>query len=387
MRLTMLISSLSRGGAERAMAVEADHWAAKGHHVTLVTFADPDPKDYSVSESVHRIGLGLPAGGRHPWHVLRRSAARVRALRAVLRSSRPDVVVSFMETPSVLAVLAAAGLRVPVVVMEHNDPTKHPIAPPWELMRRLTYPRAAAVVVLTERLRPWAARTARRAPVFVLPTPLWLQPGDVPNPAPHGSGRQLVAVGRLVPQKGFDVLLDAFARVAPAHPDWSLLVLGDGPERPRLEAQAARLGLSGRVAMPGQVADPLPLLAGSDLFVMSSRYEGLPMALLEALACGLPAVSFDCPTGPREVIRDGVDGVLVAAGDGAALSGALGRLMGDGAARAALAARAAEVQGRFGMDRVMDLWEDMFHQVLATHAARHGGRNAECSRPALHPQH
>ena len=363
MNMTLVISSLSRGGAERAMVAAADHWAAKGHRVTLVTFAAPEPGEYSLSPAVRRVALGLARPSAGPWQAMCHNSARVRALRAVLRSSRPDVVVSFMETPSVLAVLAAAGLRVPVVVMEHTDPTQNPVARPWELMRRLTYPRAAAVVVLTERLRPWAARTARRAPVFVLPNPLWVRPENVP-PRGERQGHRLVASGRMVPLKGFDVLLDAFARVAPAHPDWSLLVLGDGPERPRLEAQAARLGLSGRVAMPGQVADPLPLLAGSDLFVMSSRYEGLPMALLEALACGLPAVSFDCPTGPREVIRDGVDGVLVAAGDGAALSGALGRLMGDGAARAALAARAAEVQGRFGMDRVMDLWEDVFRRVL-----------------------
>jgi glycosyltransferase involved in cell wall biosynthesis len=185
--------------------------------------------------------------------------------------------------------------------------------------------------------------------------------------------RTLVAMGRLARQKGFDVLLDAFARCAPAHPEWKLLILGEGEERTRLEAQVRALGLDGRVQLPGRVQRPGAILRRAELFVLPSRWEGFPNALLEAMACGVAAIAADCPSGPRDIVRPGVDGVLVPPEDPAALAAALDRLLTDGEERRRLAARAPEVRERFGLPQVMARWDALLGSFHSRGADAHQG--------------
>jgi glycosyltransferase involved in cell wall biosynthesis len=166
-----------------------------------------------------------------------------------------------------------------------------------------------------------------------------------------------VGVGRLGVEKGFDLLIRAFAGIAGEHPRWRLTILGEGEERGALVAEIERSGLAGRVDLPGREADAAGVLRRSDLFVLSSRYEGFPNALCEAMACGLPVIAFDCHSGPAEIIRDGVDGVLVPAGNIDALSTAMARLIVDPEGRRRMGARATEVSDRFSVERIGSLWE------------------------------
>lgn len=164
-------------------------------------------------------------------------------------------------------------------------------------------------------------------------------------------------MGRLDRQKGFDLLIEAFSRIAAKHPDWSVHILGDGSERAALEALIESKHLAGRVVLRGWVDDPVAELRAAELFVLSSRFEGFPNALLEAMACGLPAVACDCPGGPAEIIRAGTDGLLVPPEDTAALAAALEQLMSDDELRARLAGRASEVKRRFSVERFFEQWE------------------------------
>ena len=374
MRITLVISSLWGGGAERVASVLANGWAEQGHGVSILTFEHGDGPTYPIDASVRVRHLDLLRASRHRWQGVIENMRRIRVLRRAIRDSGPEIIVSLMDRTNVLTLLASRGLGNAVVICEQVDPLHWDIGPVWNTLRRWVYPFANALVCPTAAaLGRFQAKTAVRG--VAIPNVLQVPgaPGEGPGGL-HSRGPVLIAMGRLVPQKGFDLLLDAFARVAGLHPDWSLIIIGKGPLRSDLERQSRSLGISERVHFAGELADPFPVLRAADLFVFSSRFEGFGMALAEAMACGLPVISFDCPEGPRDIVRDGIDGVLVPPEDVVALANAMHRLMSDGQRRAKLAARALEVTDRFSRQRILSLWQRLFSELLSTQGVSRSGR-------------
>ncbi|HWR03274.1 MAG TPA: lipid II flippase MurJ [Humidesulfovibrio sp.] len=362
LRVALVISSLGLGGAERSLCLLAGGLARRGHEVHVLSFDTPDAAPFFPLDAAVRLhGLDLNGTAGSAWGGLRANARRVARLRGSFRALKPDVALGFMDTTNVLCLLAGLGLGLPAIATEHTDPDRHDIGRAWNFLRRLSYPLAARVTTQTEAVR---ARLPGR--VSVIPNPVAAPAPDTQADTQAGTqDRQLLALGRLAPEKGFDLLLAAFASLATSRPRWRLTILGEGPERTRLEAQRRSLGLEDRVDLPGAVRDPGPWLRRADIFVLSSRFEGFSNALCEALAHGLPAVAFDCPSGPAEIVRPGVDGLLVPEADVPALAAALARLMDDEALRLGMAARAPEVLERFGLEKVLDLWEALFLDVTA----------------------
>src|SRR5580765_112968 len=375
MKLTLVISSLERGGAERIISGLANAWAERGRQVTLITFDDKETPAYALHPGVELRSLGVPNEfASNPLHAMYRNVLRIRRLRRHIRQSGPDVVISFLDFPNILVLLATRGLGVPVIVSERANPDYDALNIIWRRLRRLTYPWAAALVCQTSAMLELLQREIKVAG-YAIPNAVML-PATVNPSTPKGGGanaRTVIAMGRLVPQKGFDLLQEAFARIATRHPEWSVKVLGKGPLKEQLEAQAESLGLKNRVSFVGAVSDPFPALRAADLFVFPSRFEGFGNALVEAMACALPVISFDCPAGPSDIIRHGVDGVLVPPEDVAGLATAMDRLMNDAAERDRLARRAPEALTRFNLDRVLSMWEKVFEDVVSA-------RECTCAR-------
>jgi len=368
MKLLIYLHSLESGGAERVAANLANHWAGRGWEVMIATVE-------TTARDFYQLGFGLAGDSRGLLQAATRNIARIRSLRQVIRDFKPDAALAMMTNANVILSLACRGLpRFCAVGSEHIFPAQVSLGAVWNALRRMHYRRLHAVAALTPECAQWimAHTSARQAPVIpnAAGWPLPLQePMLSPDVLCRPGRRILLGVGRLADQKNFPVLVDVFARMAPAYPDWDLVILGAGPQHAMLQAQVDRLRLTDRVFLPGVVGNAGQWYERADLYVMSSRFEGFPNTLAEAMAHGLPAVSFDCDTGPRDIIRHGVDGLLVPPDDADALGVALSTVMADDGLRTRLAARAVDARERFSIERVAAMWESLFAEPLIPAAA------------------
>lgn len=358
MRIAFLIYSLGCGGAERNAVQMAGYWVAQGHAVTILTLAGEDVLvECAVPDGVEIIRLGVNKASSSFFEALMCNMNRIRRLRTAIRTLKPDMMISFMETTNILCLLAAAGTKTRIVVADRNDPQREYYGRFWRALRNLTYPLAHRFVVQTRAvLCRYPRFLATRA--AVIPNPLITDIVDKQYRAKGAGTRCICAMGRLVPQKGFDILLDAFAPLAREFPGWFVAIWGDGPEKAALEARAVALEIPDRVKFMGRAPRPAEALAAGEIFVLPSRWEGFPNVLVEAMAAGLPAIAADCPVGPAEIIEPGETGLLVPTEDAVALRNALRFLMREEGTRYAMgeAAREAVLQN-YECTGVMMLWD------------------------------
>lgn len=360
----IVIHSLSGGGAERVTADLAAYWVQRGYKVTVVTQKDNADDAYELSPQVRRVVLGTAGASGGGVSGVLANLKRIWKLRRLMRRERPTVVLGMMTTSSILALLAARGLPCAVIATEHTHPPSQELPNMWLRLRRWAYPQAERVVALTQGTADWIEEHVPGSRLAVIPNAVrWplSETGPTLQPAPRHGRRRLLAVGRLHPHKGFDLLITAFGQLADYFPEWDLVILGEGDDREALQQQIDDAGLADRISMPGRAGNVGQWYRESDLYVLSSRVEGLSNTLLEAMASGLAPVAFDCETGPREIVRHGIDGVLVTpAEDAEALAAHLSDLMAHPEKRQSYARRAADVLDRFSTARVMALWGQLF---------------------------
>ncbi len=355
MRLTLVISSLGCGGAERVLCALADAWAIRGWDITVITVASSDKDFYTLHESVNRQSLDLIRPSKNRMEGIWFNGVRVIRLRKAIKAARPDAVISFMDFTNVRTLFATIGLKIPVVVSERNAPSKKKVGRLWGTLRNGSYRLATGIVVQTDRVKAYFPH-ALQSRIHVIPNPV-LQVNVQRVPETHFC---VTAMGSLTQQKAFPFLLRAFAEVAISHPKWCLRVVGEGPEREELSCLIADMNVGDRVELCGRLRRPESVLSRSDIFVLSSNYEGFPNALLEAMSMGLACISTDCETGPREIVRDGETGLLVPVQNVCGLSHALDRFMEDEALRVQIGdAARSDVLARFSLQSVLKQWESL----------------------------
>lgn len=359
-RVLMVLHDLRVGGAERVTLRLAGAFAERGADVEVLTLG-----------ASGALASELPRGVRHTALAARRVRGAAPRLARHLRAARPDAVIATLPHVNVIVAAAhrLAGSRARLLLREANDPSfEHPSGGIAAWLTRLAYARADAVVALTHG-NAAAIRRVLRVPavrVTVIPNPAPTHAAvaggpaadhtsspavEIPRGAPVGHPR-LLCVARLSAQKDHATLLDAFERLLETHDRAVLSLLGDGPERAAIEARVRARGLVERVHLAGTVVDTAPWWRWADMLLLTSRWEGFPNVLLEALEHGVPMVATDCPTGPREVLGEARVGELAPVGDAAGVAAAVVRLLADPPEPSVLRRRAAD----FALDGIAERW-------------------------------
>ncbi|MBX3622295.1 MAG: glycosyltransferase family 4 protein [Rhizobacter sp.] len=348
LRVLLLCDRLDiAGGVERFVCALANHLAHEGMSVAVGSVATARSAVRYPLDAAVRVLTGEPAGTEteasgpplpllRAWRLFRTQWRIGRALSRLIRNERPDVVVLNGLTTACSVLLVSRRFAARTICCDHNHFSARSRL--WQRLRAWLYPKVGAVVSLTEADAPrFRGLNAHTQVIYNAASLRADEPALPPQPV-------VLAVGRHVAQKGFDLLLQAWARVAEAVPEARLRIVGDGPLRAEHERLAASLGVAASVDWLGPTPQIEALYREAAVFVLPSRYEGMPLALLEAQALGVPAVAFDCPTGPAEILAPDT-GRLVPAGDVAALAAALVELLSSPELRARMG-RAAIARSR-----------------------------------------
>lgn len=361
MKIVVLVSSMENGGAERVASTLANYWAGKGVGVAVVpTFPGKGGCFYDLYESVRLVYLTDLLRTGSPNGVLG-YLRRLLCLRQFVIEERPDVILSFLPNVNIMTLLATIGIKGRKIICERTDPFVMPV--PWALKvaRRAVYPLADILVVQTEAV----AKKVRRhwgleSKIAIIGNPIPNDLLSVTRKPVLRRNKTLLAVGRLSEEKGFLLLVTLFSRLVVSHPEWVLRIVGDGPLRGALEEVIHATGVERKVELVGQVRDVENEYLLADAFVLSSRYEGFPNALLEAMAVGLPCVSFDCPSGPYEITNGGRAAVLVPPDDAEGMLEALKIFLADESLRHGLSREARPfVAERFSIGSIAAKWESL----------------------------
>ena len=351
------------------LSLMANWWAEQGNDITVITIAGVERDFYETDANITRVALNLMHDRRNALDAIRANFTRVRALRKAVQVTRPHLVISFVDITNILVILATRGLGIPVIISERTSPKHFAAGRVAKTLRPFVYPKASMLVMQSEALRHWGEK------IMHWDTRVTVIANPVLSPSINEAARQypptwwrlgrkhVLAIGRLDAGKGFDMLLEAFQRALGENPLWDLVIMGDGPARKQLEDARSRLGLDKRVFLPGRVEHPWDVASRAEIFVLSSRYEGFPNVLLEAMAHGVPCVSFDCPVGPGQIVRDNQDALLVPAENMDALAAAISRVADSEELQRRLGSAARKSVQRFDPVHIMREWDEMIEKL------------------------
>jgi glycosyltransferase involved in cell wall biosynthesis len=381
----LLVSAWGMGGTIRA-AINLAGYLADQHEVEIIsTYRRREEPYVPLDPRVKAVALDDERTGKVPWH-LRPARALLSGLPSVLyhpkdfrfhnpslwtdvqlvrrlRGRRGVVIASRPGHNMLIADLAFPGLV--KVGLEQMNYGSHAKSLRKAMARK--YPKLDGLAVLTEQDRETYREVLDGSvPMFRIPNTVQA----IEPPRADLGAKRILAAGRMTPQKGFDYLVEAFAPVARSHPDWNLKICGsNGVHRPKIEALVAEAGLQDRVDLAGPTGDLAGEMERASIYVLSSRFEGFPLVLIEAMAKGMAVVAFDCPTGPRDIVRDHENGLLIPHKDIAALSAGIAEMIEDEELRRRCGAAAVDAARDYTMAAIGPRWDAMLHELLQAKSA------------------
>lgn len=348
MKITFFIGSMAGGGAERVISILANHYAEKGWDVDIALLLKNEV-GYKLDESINIIDLN----GKHSSY-LKNAFSWVRAIRKYLKNSKPDRIVSFIGRINTLVLMSTFGIKIPIIVSERNDP-KHDGR--GNLMLKLCnmsygFKRCKAVVHQT-KYEESCFKASLTEKSYIIPNPIEVK---AKREAPE-KGR-IVTAGRLGAQKRHTMLINSATMLKEEFPEIKVDIFGDGELKNSLQELINTNGMTERINLKGNVSDLHNQISSADIFVMTSDFEGLSNALLEAMMLGLPCISTAYP-GADEVINDGVNGLLVPMGNEEELAKAIKQILTDDELREKLSIEALKTAENYKKDVVLKLWENV----------------------------
>jgi len=306
-KIDIITKAMTSGGAERVIAQLANYFTEQNISCRIIT-TENDEVMYSLDEKVKIVPIGRKSTNKAIDRLL-----RYHAIRKLVVHNKPDVVLTMPEDTGIYAILALVGTGIPVYVSERNNPWVMPDVKITRLLRKVAYPFAKGIVFQTEMAKSFFSPYIQKKGI-VLQNPV--DASRIPEPYTGERKKVFAAVGRLEPQKNFTMLIKAFSKFYKEEKDYKLVIYGEGRERRSIENLIRELHLENTVLLPGRNKDVLNCIRDCAAFILSSDYEGMPNALIEAMCMGMPVISTDCPSGgPRELINNGENGLLVQVND------------------------------------------------------------------------
>lgn len=361
LKIVFVISSLCIGGAERVMTILANTLSKLGHDVTIIS-KDHSESFYPINEEVKLYYPKTKVNYGTKLSTLWGRRGIYRDLYRFLRKNRPDVVIPFSTTTNGVMIVICRMLGLPVIASEHMNHKTTSEKFSHRFIRRFVYPHASYLTVLTKRDKDeYYSRFMKN--VEVMPNPLALQPFNNEGAPPRENC--ILAVGDLNrwEHKGFDTLFHIFANIRKQHPDWRLCIAGGGEKGP-IERMIEEQGLDGHVNLLGQTKEVQKYLQLCSIFVLPSRWEGLPLVLVEAMSQGIACIAFDCFTGPAEMITNGFDGILVEDQNRESFEMELSKLIADEELRKELGGKAIDSSLKFLPEEIVSRWLALFEKTL-----------------------
>ena len=359
-KLTIMfyINSIHEGGAERVILQLAHRFSIAGYRSILITSFIDGESEYPIPEGVERISMEKEEIVQSR---LRRNYSRIRKLRRYCKKYKPVVLISFMAEPNFRAVCATLGLPVKLIVSVRNDPAREYNGKVGRLIGRYLLPLADGCVFQTEDSRAWFPHRLQKKSAVIMNTV-----EKIFFDTKYIGGNNIVTLGRLTEQKNQSILIRAFAEIAEKYPNSNLEIYGDGQLRNILESQIEDLKMTNRIILMGTTKNAAFVLAKAKLFVLSSNFEGMPNALMEALTIGVPSISTDCPCGgPKGLIDNGVNGILVPIENEDALAQAMDKLLSDYESALTMGKNAKKSSMRFHPDVIFDDWKRYIEHVIS----------------------
>lgn len=363
-KIGLVVNKLAGGGAERNIVRIAEFFEEiRKFDVYLIVLRKEERETVEITSRLKTIYVNDSTNkNKYSWIQARLS------LRKIFVSHRFDAVVAFDLGVNVITLGASLGLKMPVIVSERNNPLIQRRSLISRVQERLLYPFAFKVVLLAEELEDvWAKKKFPRWKVTSIPNPLPIPKSPQQLKEPKRNDEKIIlGLGRFVNQKGFDLLIRAFAEHTHKFPEWRLYLVGEGPEKKHLDFLAGDLGVKEKVVFCGWSTDPYIWFNQCDIFAFPSRYEGFGMTLGEALSCGVPCVSFNCQFGPSRILDDGINGYLVQQGEVEQFGKRLSELMGDNNLRDKMGAQGVRVLDKFKYKDIMLRWLSEVEEAVVT---------------------